>query len=65
MIVCPWKDIGRYAPVIPGLEEAVAAVAALESYEPRTFPLSRLKEMPFTARTSPELTLKEVHRSFT
>ena len=40
MIVCPWKDIARYAPVIPGLEEAVAAVAALESYEPRTVALS-------------------------
>ena len=40
MIVCPWKDIGRYAPVIPGLEEAVAAVAAMESYEPRTIQLS-------------------------
>ena len=40
MIVCPWKDIARYAPVIPGLEEAVAAVSALESFEPRTVPLS-------------------------
>ena len=40
MIVCPWKDISRYAPVVPGLEEAIAAVAALESYEPRTVALS-------------------------
>ena len=29
MIVCPWKDIARYAPVIPGLEEAVAALYAI------------------------------------
>ena len=26
MIICPWKDIMRYAPVMKGLEEAVAAV---------------------------------------
>ena len=25
MIVCPWKDIGRYSAVIPGLEEAIKA----------------------------------------
>ena len=24
MIVCPWKDLKRYAAVIPGLEEAIA-----------------------------------------
>jgi len=40
MIVCPWKDIGRYASVIPGLEEAVKAINALESLEPATHPLS-------------------------
>lgn len=40
MIVCPWKDIGRYAAVIPGLEEAIAAANALTDLEPRTVPLS-------------------------
>lgn len=40
MIVCPWKDLGRYAPVIPGLAEAVEAVNKLESYEAATIPLS-------------------------
>ncbi len=40
MIVCPWKDIARYASVIPGLEEAVKAADALQSYEPATIPLS-------------------------
>ena len=39
MIVCPWKDLGRYAPIIPGLEEAMALVAGLESLEPATYPL--------------------------
>lgn len=40
MIVCPWKDLGRYAPIIPGLEEAVEAVNNLKSYEAATIPLS-------------------------
>ncbi len=40
MIVCPWKDIGRYAAVIPGLEEAIKAVSALTDLTPRTVPLS-------------------------
>lgn len=40
MIVCPWKDLGRYAPVIPGLEEAMEVVAKLEDLTPRTVPLS-------------------------
>ena len=40
MIVCPWKDIGRYVPVIPGLEEAVQAINSLTSLEPAAYPLS-------------------------
>ncbi len=40
MIVCPWKDLGRYAPIIPGLEEAMAVVAELTDLTPRTIPLS-------------------------
>ena len=40
MIVCPWKDLGRYAPVIPGLEEAMQVVAELTDLTPRTIPLS-------------------------
>ena len=40
MIVCPWKALGRYAAVIPGLEEAISLVAGLETMEPATYPLS-------------------------
>lgn len=40
MIVCPWKDLGRYAAVIPGLEEAMQAVAEMTDFTPRTVPLS-------------------------
>ena len=39
MIVCPWKDIGRYASVIPGLEDAVQAIESLDSFEPATHQL--------------------------
>ncbi len=40
MIICPWKDLGRYSPVIPGLEEAVKFVNALTDFTPATYPLS-------------------------
>ena len=39
MIVCPWKEMGRYAPVIPGLEDAVALVNGLKTMEPAVYPL--------------------------
>lgn len=40
MIVCPWKELGRYQSIIPGLEEAMNLVANLESMESATYPLS-------------------------
>ena len=66
MIVCPWKDIGRYAPVIPGLEEAIAAVAALESYEPRTVQLSGGNKILVQQGTTKaaEGQLLEAHRDY-
>ena len=39
MIVCPWKDLGRYASVIPGLAEAVEAINALTDFTPASHPL--------------------------
>ena len=39
MIICPWKDIMRYAPIIPGLEEAFEKVNALKTLEPAVYPL--------------------------
>ena len=39
MIVCPYKDLERYAPIIPGLEEAMKAIAAMEGWNPGTIPL--------------------------
>ena len=66
MIVCPWKDIARYAPVIPGLEEAVAAVAALESFEPLTVPLSGANKILIQQGTTKAAQgqLLEAHREF-
>ena len=66
MIVCPWKDISRYAPVIPGLEEAIAAVAALESYEPRTVALSDGNKILVQQGTTKaaEGQLLEAHRNY-
>lgn len=40
MIVCPIKDLHRYIPVIPGLEEALQTIAEIKTYEPRVIPLS-------------------------
>ena len=38
MIICPWKDILKYAPLLPGVEEAFEKVNALQSLEPATYP---------------------------
>lgn len=40
MILCPWKDLGRYAAILPGLAEAVEKVESLTSYESAVYPLS-------------------------
>lgn len=40
MIVCPFKDLGRYAPIIPGLEEAVKAANEITDWSVGTVQLS-------------------------
>ena len=41
MIVCPWKDIKKYASLLPGIDEAFDAVNALTEYEnKKAYPLS-------------------------
>lgn len=40
MILCPWKDLSRYAPAIPGLGEAMEKVDSLTTFEPAVYPLS-------------------------
>ena len=38
MIICPWKDLGRYADVIPGLEEAIKVANSVTSFEKASYP---------------------------
>lgn len=40
MIVCTFKELSRYEPVIPGLREAMDAVNAMTAWVPGTIPLS-------------------------
>lgn len=64
MIICPWKDIMRYAPVLPGLEEAVAAVNALDSYEAKTYPLSDGNRFFVAVGTTKAPDVAEAHRQY-
>ena len=66
MIVCPWKDIGRYSAVIPGLEEAIKAAAELTDLTPRTIPLSGENKILVQENTTKpaEGQLLEAHREF-
>lgn len=53
MIVCPFKELRRYAAVIPGLEEAIKTIEGLETLEPATYPLSCGKVMVQKGTTKP------------
>lgn len=66
MILCPYKDLGRYAPVIPGLEEAMQAVAEMKQWTPGTIQLSngnRILIQDVTLKPA-EGALFEAHRSY-
>ena len=66
MIVCPFKELGRYAAVIPGLEEAMKAMAAVTDLTPRTIPLSgnnRIMIQSYTTKPA-EQGRPEAHREF-
>lgn len=64
MILCPWKDILRYAPVIPGLEEAVEKINALTSFETATYPLENGRFMVMSGTTAPMDGRCEAHRNY-
>lgn len=66
MIVCPFKDLGRYAPIIPGLEEALKAVSEITDWTPRTIPLSDGNKILVQQMTSKDAAtqLIETHRNF-
>lgn len=64
MIICPWKEIGRYAAVIPGLQEAIEAVDALTDLTPRTVPLSGNNKILVQSGTTKPVGDSEAHRKF-
>ena len=66
MIVCPFKDLGRYAPILSGLEEAIKAVEGLTDLTPRTIPLSGENKILVQENTTKpaEGQLLEAHREF-
>ncbi|MBQ9148591.1 MAG: YhcH/YjgK/YiaL family protein [Oscillospiraceae bacterium] len=64
MIMCPWKDLLRYAPVLPGLEEAYEKVNALTSYEAVTYPLSDGNRFFVAVGTTKAPDLAEAHRQY-
>lgn len=64
MIVCPWKDLKRYAPILPGLEEAMTAIEALTSLEPATHQLSGGNRFFVTRCTTNPVGLAEAHRNY-
>ena len=64
MIVCPIKDLGRYAAIIPGLEEALSVVNSLTDYTPRTIPLSGKNRILVQTNTTKPAGNSEAHRKF-
>ena len=64
MIICPWKDIARYAAVIPGLQEAVDAIAALTNLEPATIPLSGTNKILVQKGVTKPAGAAEAHREY-
>ena len=64
MIICPWKDILKYAPLLPGVEEAFEKVNALQSLEPATYPLAKGNRFFVTAGTTKAPDLAEAHRDY-
>ena len=64
MILCPWKDIKKYAPLLPGIEEAFDAVNALESYEPQTCNLTNGNRFFVCVGTTIAPDVAEAHRKY-
>ena len=67
MIICPWKEVRRYVGTVPGLEEAIAAIEAMESYEPGVYPLSNDGRIVISATVTThdgETARLEAHRNY-
>ena len=66
MIVCPWKDLSRYAAVLPGLDEVLAVVAEMTDFTPRTIPLSNGNKILVQQGTTRDAAAQQVeaHRNY-
>ena len=65
MIVCPFSALTRYAAVLPGVEEAMALIAGLKTYETSTYPISNGRVMVSSGTTMPtENATFEAHRQY-
>ena len=64
MILCPWKDIKKYASLLPGIEEAFDAVNALTDYEAKTYPLSNDNRFFVAVGTTKAPDVAEAHRKY-
>ena len=66
MILCPWKDLNRYADLLPGLEEAVALINSLQDWSVATYPLSNGNKVLIQQGTTKaaEAALGEAHREY-
>ena len=65
MIVCAWKDIKKYASVLPGIDEAFDAVNSLAEYEnQKCYPLSNGNRFFVAAQSTIAPTVAEAHRQY-
>ena len=65
MILCPFKELRRYAAVIPGLEEAIETIEKLPNWEAATYPLSCGKVVVSSGSSKPlEGAVLEAHAKF-
>ena len=65
MIVCPWKDIKKYAALLPGIDEAFDAVNALTEYEDKkNYPLSNGNRFFLAVQSTKAPDVAEAHRNY-
>lgn len=65
MIVCPFSALTRYQAVLPGVEEAMALIAGLKTYETAAYPISNGRVMVSSGMTMPtENAVFEAHRQY-
>ena len=65
MIICPWKDILQYKSMLPGIEEAFAAVNALTAYEDKAnYPLSDGNRFFLAVQGTKAPDVAEAHRKY-